>query len=139
MARSETGHSVWFAVVVLAMNYLQYQAAVAYLQTQSVCSLTDIIRQHCLAHWRQFLRRALTQLLRSRNIDTIIESLLPAASWAVTQTELRRTTCQAAAVGGVPHLLLSRASAPSASVQVAVLASVLKVQYAYFGETTGRN
>lgn len=74
----------WFAVVVLAINYLQYQAAVAYLQTQSVCSLTDIIRQHRLAHWRQFLRKALTQLLRSRNIDATIESLLPAASWAVT-------------------------------------------------------
>ena|SRR5690554_3563014 len=74
----------WFAVVVLAMNYLQYQAAVAYLQTRSVCSLTDIIRQHRLAHWRQFLRKALTQLLRSRNIDATIESLLPAANWAVT-------------------------------------------------------
>ncbi len=74
----------WFAVVVLAMNYWQYQAAVAYLQTQSVCRLTDIIRQHRLAHWRQFLREALTQLLRSGDIDTTIESLLPAASWAVT-------------------------------------------------------
>jgi len=36
----------WFAVVVLAMNYLQYQAAEAYLQEQSVGSLTDIVRQH---------------------------------------------------------------------------------------------
>jgi hypothetical protein len=74
----------WFAVVVLAMNYLQYQAAVAYLQEQSVCSLTDIIRQHRLDHWRKFLRKALTQLLRSGSIDATIESLLPAASWAVT-------------------------------------------------------
>lgn len=74
----------WFAVVVLAMNYLQHQAAVAYLQTQSVCSLMDLIRQHRLAHWRQFLRKALTQLLRSRSIDATVESLLPAASWAVT-------------------------------------------------------
>jgi len=74
----------WFAVVVLAMNYLQYQAAEAYLQEQSVCSLTDIIRQHRLAHWRKFLRRALTQLLRSGDIDATIEDLLPAASWAVT-------------------------------------------------------
>lgn len=85
----------WFAVVVLTMNYLQYQAARAYvqrqsqaaeshLQKQSVCSLTDIIRQHRLAHWRQFLRQALTQLLRSGDIEATIESLLSAASWAVT-------------------------------------------------------
>jgi hypothetical protein len=74
----------WFAVVVLTMNYLQYQAAEAYLREQSVCSLTDIIRQHRLAHWRQFLRQALTQLLRSGNVDATVESLLPAVSWAVT-------------------------------------------------------
>ena len=47
----------WFAVVVLAMNYLQYQAAVAYLQEQSVCSLADILRQHRLAHWRSSCER----------------------------------------------------------------------------------
>jgi len=74
----------WFAVVMLAMNYLQYQAAEAYLQERSVCSLTDIIRQHRLDHWRKFLRKALTQLLRSGDIDATIDSLLPAASWAVT-------------------------------------------------------
>lgn len=74
----------WFAVVVLTMNYLQYQAAEVYLREQSVCSLTDVIRQHRLAHWRQFLRQALTQLLRSGNVDATVESLLPAVSWAVT-------------------------------------------------------
>jgi len=74
----------WFAVVVLAMNYLQYQAALAYLQEQSVCSLAGILRQHRLAHWRTFLRKALTQLLQSGDIEATIESLLPAASWAVT-------------------------------------------------------
>jgi len=74
----------WFAVVVLAMNYLQYQAAEAYLQEQSVCSLAGILRQHRLAHWRTFLRKALTQLLHSGDIEATIESLLPAASWAVT-------------------------------------------------------
>ncbi|MGQ9718176.1 MAG: hypothetical protein ACUVSH_11380 [Anaerolineae bacterium] len=66
------------------MNYLQYQAAEAYLQGRPVGSLTDIIRQHRLAHWRKFLREALTQLLRSGDIDATIEELLPAASWAVT-------------------------------------------------------
>jgi len=74
----------WFAVVVLAMNYLQYQAAEAYLQQQSVCSLAGILRQHRLAHWRTFLRKALTQLLHSGDVEATIESLLPAASWAVT-------------------------------------------------------
>jgi hypothetical protein len=74
----------WFAVVVLTMNYLQYQAAESYLREKSVCSLTEVIRQHRLAHWRQFLRQALTQLLRSGDIDVTIESLLPAVSWAVT-------------------------------------------------------
>jgi hypothetical protein len=73
----------WFAVVTLALNYLQYQAAEAYLQQQAPCSLTEIIRQHRLAHWRQFLRQALTQLLRSGDLDATIESLLPAAGWAV--------------------------------------------------------
>jgi hypothetical protein len=74
----------WFAVVVLAMNYLQYQAAEAYLQEQSVCSLAEVMRQHRLAHWRKFLRKALTQLLDSGDVDTTIERLLPAAAWAVT-------------------------------------------------------
>jgi hypothetical protein len=74
----------WFAVVVLAMNYLQYKAAEAYLQEQSVPSLTDIIRQHRLAHWRKFLKLSLTLLLRSGDIDVAIDDLLPAASWAVT-------------------------------------------------------
>lgn len=74
----------WFAVVVLALNYLQYQQAAAHLQPPSVCSLTDVMRQHRLAHWRQFLRQALTQLLHSGDLDATIESLLPAASWAVT-------------------------------------------------------
>jgi len=74
----------WFAVVVLALNYLQYQAAVAYLQKQSPCRLTDIIRQHRLTHWRQFMRQALTQLLGSGDIEATIEHLLPAADWAVT-------------------------------------------------------
>lgn len=66
------------------LDYLGYRAAEAYLQKQPVCSLTDIIRQHRLAHWRKFLRKALTQLLRSRNIDATVKNLLPAASWAVT-------------------------------------------------------
>ena len=81
--RSFEATQKWFAVVVLTINYLQYQAAVAYLQESSVCSLTDIIRQHRLAHWRTFLKTALTQLLRSGDMDATIESLLPAAGWAV--------------------------------------------------------
>lgn len=74
----------WFAVVMLAINYLQYQAAEVYLQEQSACSLTDLIRQHRLDHWRMFLRKALTQLLHSGDVDATIKSLLPAAGWAVT-------------------------------------------------------
>jgi hypothetical protein len=74
----------WFAVVVLAMNYLQYQAAEAHLQEQPVCSLAEIVRQHRLAHWRKFLRKALTQLLDSGDIEATIERLLPVAAWAVT-------------------------------------------------------
>ncbi len=127
----------WFAVVVLAMNYLQYQAAVAYLQEQSVCSLAGILRQHRLAHWRTFLRKALTQLVHSGDIEATIESLLPAASWAVTWAGLRSTaTLPDGCQGGASHLLIHRAHRQPASGQIAVFALVFKVLYAQIGETT---
>ena len=44
-----------------------------------------IFEQMCIfGQDSQFLRQALTQLLRSGNVDATVESLLPAVSWAAT-------------------------------------------------------
>ena len=74
----------WFAVVTLAMNYLQYEHIQAYLQTQQSLPLAEILRQHRLRHFQGLLRTVIQEALRTGNIEEVIQQFLPVASWAVT-------------------------------------------------------
>lgn len=74
----------WFEVVVLALNYLQYQAATLYEQTHSVYTSADLIRQHRLAHLRNLLKRVMKEALETGQSEDALEIFIPAVEWAVT-------------------------------------------------------
>jgi hypothetical protein len=74
----------WFAVVTLAMNYLQYEQIQAYLSTQQIVSLAELIRRHRLGHFQALLRKAIGEAIRSGHIEEVIQQFLPFAGWAVT-------------------------------------------------------
>ena len=74
----------WFAVVTLAMNYLQYQVAKRYEQTHSLLTPADLIRQHRLVHLRNLLRRVMSEVIRTGESEEALEIFLPAVEWAVT-------------------------------------------------------
>ncbi len=74
----------WFAVVTLAMNYLQYEHCQAYLRTQQSLPLAEIIRQHRLRHFQGLLRTVIHEVLRTGQVEEVIQRFLPAVSWAVT-------------------------------------------------------
>jgi hypothetical protein len=74
----------WFAVVTLAMNYLQYEHLQSYLTTQQPRSLAEIIRQHRLGHFQGLLRSVIQEALRTGKTEEVIQQFLPAVSWAVT-------------------------------------------------------
>ncbi len=73
----------WFAVVVLALNYLQYRYAQAYLQGQTSDSLADFIRQHRLGHLRAMLRSVIDEAIQTRQVDVAVDKVLVAAEWAL--------------------------------------------------------
>ncbi len=73
----------WFAVVTLALNYLQYQHAQAYLQGQTSASLADSIRQHRLGHFRTLLRTVIAEALRTGQVDAAVDNILVATEWAI--------------------------------------------------------
>ena len=74
----------WFAVVVLAINYLQFQAAQAYLRFHTRQPLADFIRQHRLGHLQVLLRTVIEEARQSQEVDAILEKFLPVASSLVT-------------------------------------------------------
>ncbi len=74
----------WFAVVVLAINYLQFQAAQAYLHAHTCLPLADVIRQHRLQHLRILLRTVIVEARQSQEVDAILHRFLPVASRLVT-------------------------------------------------------
>lgn len=74
----------WFAVVTLAINYLQYEQIQHYLHHQQVAPLAEIIRQHRLSHFQGLLRKVIQEVLRTGNIEEVIQQFLPYAGWAVT-------------------------------------------------------
>ena len=74
----------WFAVVTLAINYLQYEQMQAYLDNQKVISYAEIIRRHRLSHFQLLLRKVIAEALRTGQIEEVIQQFLPVASWAVT-------------------------------------------------------
>jgi Transposase DDE domain len=74
----------WFAVVTLAINYLQYEQMLIYLQTQQSLPLAEVIRQHRLRHFQGLLRSVIQEALSTGKIEEVIQQFLPVAGWAVT-------------------------------------------------------
>jgi hypothetical protein len=68
----------WFAVVTLAINYLQYSAMLTYQPKQALPSLADCRRQHQQAHWQALLRQLVTEIRKQpQQVEAILQSLLP--------------------------------------------------------------
>ena len=73
----------WFAVVMLALNYLQYRLALAYSHNLSKASLADFIRQHRLEHFQSLLRMVLHPFAQPQQIETCLQDVFAASPWAV--------------------------------------------------------
>ena len=74
----------WFALVVLAMNFLQFRAAQAYLRSRISLPLVDFIRQHRLEHLQALLRAVIQEARQSQEDEVILAKFLPIASSLVT-------------------------------------------------------
>lgn len=69
----------WFAVVMLAINYLQYTAMLAYRPGHPLPALVDCKRQHQQAHFHMLLRKLVTEIKKQpHQVEAILQSLLPA-------------------------------------------------------------
>lgn len=73
----------WFAVVLLSLNYLQFQQAQHYVQTQEVESLADLIRQHRLQHWQRLIREIAQEAHRTTDVEAVVQRFMPTAAWAI--------------------------------------------------------
>jgi hypothetical protein len=73
----------WFAVVMLAINYLQYRMALAYPKTPSQASLADFIRQHRLEHFQNLLRTVLQPFATAQQIETCLQAVFAVSPWAI--------------------------------------------------------
>lgn len=68
----------WFAVVTLAINYLQYTAMLAYRPKQPLPSLTECKRQHQQAHVDMLLCRLVTEIKKKpQQVEAILQAYLP--------------------------------------------------------------
>lgn len=68
----------WFAVVTLAINYLQYTAMLAYRPKQSLPSLAECKRQHQQAHVDGLLRRLVAEIKKQpQRVEAILQAYLP--------------------------------------------------------------
>ena len=68
----------WFALVVLAINYLQYRMALAYSTIPSKVPLADFIRQHRLEHFKNLLRSILEPFAKPHQIETCLKEVFTA-------------------------------------------------------------
>ena len=73
----------WFAVVMLAINYLQYRMALAYSNNLSKSSLANFIRQHRLEHFQNLLRSVLQPFAQPQQIDTCLQDVFAVSPWAI--------------------------------------------------------
>jgi len=73
----------WFAVVVLAINYLQYRMALAYNSSSSRMILADFIRLHRLEHFQNLLRSVLRPYAKPKQIETCLQDVFTASPWAI--------------------------------------------------------
>jgi len=68
----------WFAVVTLAINYLQYTAMLAYRPRQPLPSLAECKRLHQQAHLDGLLRRLVTEIKKQpQRVEAILQAYLP--------------------------------------------------------------
>jgi len=68
----------WFAVVTLAINYLQYTAMLAYRPKQPLPSLAECKRLHQQAHLDSLLRRLVTEIKKQpQRVEAILQAYLP--------------------------------------------------------------
>jgi DDE superfamily endonuclease len=68
----------WFAVVTLAMNYLQYLAMLTYQPKRPLPSLADCRRQHQHAHFQALLRLLVTEIKKKpQRVEAILQAYLP--------------------------------------------------------------
>jgi len=73
----------WFAVVVLAINYLQYRMALTYSSSPSKAILADFIRLHRLEHFQNLLRSVLQPFAQPQQIETCLQEVFTASPWAI--------------------------------------------------------
>jgi hypothetical protein len=81
--RSFEATQKWFAVVVLAINYLQYRMALAYNSSSSRMILADFIRLHRLEHFQNLLRSVLRPYAKPKQIETCLQEVFTASPWAI--------------------------------------------------------
>jgi hypothetical protein len=74
----------WFAVVLVALNYLQFQQAQHIAQTRARPSLADVIRQHRREHSQALLRFVAEQVLKTRDIETVLQPFIARDRPAIT-------------------------------------------------------
>jgi hypothetical protein len=68
----------WFAVVVLAINYLQYCAMLTYKPKMPLLSLADCKRQHQRSHFQALLRTLINEIKKQpQQVEAILQSFLP--------------------------------------------------------------
>ncbi|MFN2233573.1 MAG: transposase [Anaerolineales bacterium] len=73
----------WFAVVMLAINYLQYRMALAYKPGASRTTLADFIRLHRLEHFQHLLRSVLQPFAKPQQIEICMQEVFTASPWAI--------------------------------------------------------
>lgn len=74
----------WFALLLLSLNYLQFQQAQSYAQSGQLLPLADFIRQHRLSHLQQLIRHIVVEAQRSGEVEAVVQRFMPSATWAVT-------------------------------------------------------
>jgi hypothetical protein len=73
----------WFAVVMLAINYLQYRLALTYSKSLVMVPLADLIRQHRLEHFQNLLRFVLRRFAAPQQIEDCLQEVFATSSWAI--------------------------------------------------------
>ena len=74
----------WFAVVTMAMNYLQYEQMQCYQANHQLLSYAEIIRRHRLSHFQLLVRKVISEALHTDQIEEVVQQFMPYAGWAVT-------------------------------------------------------
>lgn len=74
----------WFAVVVLTLNFLQHEQMLAYRHSRQRVSLAELIRQHRAGHAQAVLRAVAQDVLRTGEIEPVLQRFIRRPAVAVT-------------------------------------------------------